>query len=345
MQECKIFFIALLCSFAAGCDAQTAGQRRDEIRFMFYNVENFFDTDDDKTVNDNEFLPEGAMHWTYNRYIAKRDRIFRVIAGVGEWDTPDIIGLCETENRKVLDDLITHTPLSKYPYRIVHKESPDQRGIDVALLYRSDRLRCIRQEFIRVRFADNRRRTRDIAYAVLLARNNDTLHVFINHWSSRSGGQKRSDPARELAADLLRHKVDSIFGVNPYANIIIAGDLNDGARDNSVRRHLNALPDTTQNKASNLFNLSAYKETEPTGTIKYQGKWSIFDQIIVSGGMLHAQNRLQTTVDNCHIFRAAYLLEPDTRYAGLKPFRTYIGQKYNDGFSDHLPVYLDIRIR
>jgi endonuclease/exonuclease/phosphatase family metal-dependent hydrolase len=314
------------------------------MRFMFYNVENFFDTENNPSTNDNDFTPEGNMHWTRNRYISKRNRIFRVIAGVGEWEPPDMIGLCETENRKVLEDLLTNTPLSRYPYRIVHKESPDQRGIDVALLYRSDRLRCIREEFIRVRFPDNRRRTRDIAYAVLLTDSNDTLHVFINHWPSRIGGQRQSDPARRLAATLLRNKVDSIFGACPWANIIIAGDLNDRPQDNSVHRHLNALMDTAQSKLQNLFNLSAYKEGEVTGTSKYQGKWSVFDQIIVSGSLLRAGNRLQTSANNCHIFRAPYLLEPDARYMGFKPFRIYNGQKYNDGFSDHLPVFLDIRI-
>ncbi|MDR1673457.1 MAG: endonuclease/exonuclease/phosphatase family protein [Bacteroidales bacterium] len=309
---------------------------------MFYNVENFFDTQNDPSTNDNDFMPEGKMHWTRARYIAKRDGIFRVIAGVGEWEPPDMIGLCETENRKVLEDLLTNTPLSKYPYRIVHRESPDQRGIDVAFLYRSDRLRCIKQEFIRVRFPDNRRRTRDIAHAVLITGSNDTLYVFINHWPSRVGGQRQSDPARTLAATLLRNKVDSIFSVRPRANIIIAGDLNDRPQDNSVRRHLNALTDTAQSKPKNLFNLSAYRESEITGTIKYRGKWSVFDQIIVSGNLLHTGNRLRTSADDCHIFRAPYLLEPDTRYLGFMPFRMYIGQKFNKGFSDHLPVFLDI---
>jgi endonuclease/exonuclease/phosphatase family metal-dependent hydrolase len=230
----------------------------------------------------------------------------------------------------------------KYKYRIVHQESPDQRGIDAALLYRSDLLKCIHQEFIWVRFPDNRKRTRDIVYARLLTQQKDTLHIFVNHWSSRSGGEKRSEPARILAATLLRNKVDSIFSANSAANIIITGDLNDSPNNISVLRHLKALPDTALSKPSALFNLSAYKTREITGTIKYQGKWSVFDQIIISGNLLQNRKGIHTDVDKCKIFRAAYLFEPDVRYSGEKPFRTFVGQKYNHGFSDHLPVFLDL---
>ncbi len=329
-------FFLFIC--ANSVHAQKQG--KDYIRLMFYNVENFFDTVDDPTTNDNEFTPDGSMRWTQSRYIDKRNNIFRVIANVGEWDPPALVGLCEVENRGVVDDLVKNTPLAKYPYRVVHKESPDQRGIDVALLYRSDYLKCTGQQFIRVNFADHRKRTRDILYATLSTTKGDTLHVFVNHWPSRSGGQRQSEQGRILAASLVRHKVDSIFSRNPLANIVITGDLNDGPLDKSLVLGLRALNDTTQAKPSALFNLSAYKMKEQTGTIKYQGKWSVFDQIIVSGGLLRGQ--LRTNVSRCLIFRVDYLFEPDKRYQGVKPFRTYIGPRYNRGFSDHLPVYLDI---
>jgi endonuclease/exonuclease/phosphatase family metal-dependent hydrolase len=332
-----LFFLGMNIGYLS---AQTS--KNQVLRMMFYNVENFFDTEDDPTKNDNEFTPEGAMRWTKTKYLAKRNTIFRVIANVGEWEPPAIVGLCEVENRKVLDDLITNTPLVKYNYRIVHQESPDQRGIDAALLYRSDLLKGLHQEFIRIRFPDNRKRTCDIVYARLLTQKKDTLHIFINHWSSRSGGEKRSEPARILAATLLRNKVDSIFSANSMANIIITGDLNDDPSNISLVRHLKALTDTTLSKPSALFNLSACKTRETTGTIKYQGKWSVFDQMIVSGNLLQSRKNIHTDVDKCKIFRAAYLFEPDVRYSGEKPFRTFVGQKYNQGFSDHLPVFLDL---
>jgi endonuclease/exonuclease/phosphatase family metal-dependent hydrolase len=317
-------------------------QGRDYLRLMFYNVENFFDTVDDPTTNDNEFTPDGSLHWTQSRYIDKRNNIYRVIVNVGEWDPPALVGLCEIENRGVLNNLVKNTPLAKYPYRIVHKESPDQRGIDVALLYRGDYLKCTGQQFIRVGFADNRKRTRDILYATLSSTKGDTLHVFVNHWPSRSGGQRQSEPGRILAASLVRHKVDSIFNRNPLANIVVTGDFNDGPLNKSLVSGLRALNDTAQAKPSALFNLSTFKMKEQTGTIKYQGKWSVFDQVIVSGGLLRGS--LRTDVSRYLIFRADYLFEPDKRYQGIKPFRTYVGPKYNRGFSDHLPVYLDILI-
>ena len=335
----RYLFFLLICLKSVHC-IYAQKQGKDYLRVMFYNVENFFDTVDDPTTNDNEFTPAGSMRWTVGRYIEKRDNIFRVIAHVGEWDPPAIIGLVEIENRGVLNDLIQKTPLMKYPYRIVHKDSPDQRGIDVALLYRDDYLKCIAQQFIRVRFPDNRKRTRDILYATLRTLNGDTLHVFVNHWPSRVGGQRQSEYGRILAASLVRNKVDSIFSRHPLANIIITGDMNDGPLDKSLQSELKALTDTAQAKPSALFNLSAYKMKESTGTIKYQGKWSVFDQIIVSGGLL--RGTLRTDVDRCQIFRADYLFEPDNRYQGVKPFRTYVGLKYNKGYSDHLPVFLDV---
>ena len=334
----SIYLIILCAAFSQRIYAQKQGT--DYIRLMFYNVENYFDTVDDPTTNDNDFTPEGSMRWTQSRYIEKRNNIFRVITNVGEWDSPALVGLCEIENRAVLDDLVKNTPLAKYPYRIVHKESPDPRGIDVALFYRSDYLKCIAQQFIRVRFADNRKRTRDILYATLCTAKGDTLHVFVSHFPSRTGGQRQSEPSRMLAASLVRQKVDSIFSRNAMANIVVTGDMNDGPLDKSLTTGLRALNDTAKAKPSALFNLSAYKMKEPVGTIKYQGKWSVFDQIIVSGGLLRGTFR--TDVNRCHIFKADYLFEPDNRYQGVKPFRTYIGLKYNKGFSDHLPVYLDI---
>ena len=336
----KVFLCIACASSIQVVHAQTQG--KDYIRLMFYNVENFFDTMKDPSTNDRDFTPEGSMRWTPSRYLEKRNNIFRVTANVGEWDPPALVGLCEIENRGVLNDLVKNTPLVKHPYSIIHKESPDPRGIDVGLLYRSDYLTCIGRQFIRVRFSDNRKRTRDILYATLCTALGDTLHVFVNHWPSRSGGVRQSEPGRILAASLVRQKVDSIFTHNSLANIVVTGDLNDSPLDKSLTVGLRALNDTSTAKPSALFNLSAYKMKESTGTIKYQGRWAIYDQMIVSGGLLRGS--LRTEVDRCHIFRADYLFEPDNRYHGVKPFRTYIGLRYNKGFSDHLPVYLDIHI-
>jgi predicted extracellular nuclease len=320
------------------CVAYSQQQGNDYIRLMFYNVENYFDTIDDPSADDNDFTPSGVMQWTQGRYINKRNNIFRVIVNVGEWDPPAIVSLCEIENRSVLNYLIKSTPLSKYPYRIIHRDSPDSRGIDVALLYRSDYLKCTGQQFICI----DSEHTRDILYATLCTCKGDTLHLFINHWPSRANGQRQSEPKRLLTASLVRQKVDSIFNRNPLANIVITGDLNDNPLDKSLTSGLRALNDTAYAKSASLFNLSSYKMKESTGTIKYRGRWSLFDQIIVSGGLL--RGRMRTTVAHSHIFRANYLLETDRRYQGVKPFRTYTGPAYHGGFADHLPIYLDILI-
>lgn len=335
----SLWFLFTACGFSQTDPTQGS----DYLRIMFYNVENLFDTEDDPVTNDDEFTPEGRMRWTQNRYIRKRNDVFRVIAHVGGWDPPAVIALCEIENRKVLTNLVKNTPLVKYPYKILHKDSPDQRGIDVAFLYRSDYLQCVSEQYIRIFPETGARQTREILYAVFLTTTGDTLHLFVNHWPSRSGGQRSSDPSRMLAATKLSAKTDSIFHVNPMAKIIITGDLNDTPSDKSIVTGLKAHTDTTQNKTKALFNLSAYKTGEETGTIKYQGRWSVFDQFIVSGGLLRGKTK--TSADQCHIFRADYLLEPDPRYSGTKPFRTFTGPRYNGGFSDHLPVYLDISIQ
>ena len=336
-----IYIILLSFSLTVYSQAETV-KMQPVLRLMFYNVENFFDTDNDPLTNDDEYTPEGKRYWSVGRYINKRNNIFKVIANVGEWEPPSLISLCEIENRKVLEGLIRNTPLTKYQYGIIHKDSPDQRGIDVALIYRKDLLRPVRQQFIP--YPDRRRRTRDILFVTLLTQNKDTLHLFINHWPSRSGGQKKSEPARILTASILRQKVDSIFARNANANIVITGDLNDEPLDKSIISGLKAKPDISKTAPSALYNLTALKMKEKTGTIKYQGRWLVYDQMIVSGAMLKPGNKLETGLKKCTIFRADYLLEPDKRYSGTKPFRTYSGLKYNKGFSDHLPVVLDITL-
>jgi hypothetical protein len=162
----KIFIALFFCVLSAY--SQTQGTNF--LRLMFYNVENFFDTVSDPATNDDAFTPEGSMRWTQSRYIAKRNNIYRVIANVGEWDPPALVALCEIENRDVLEDLIKNTPLARFPYRIIHQDSPDQRGIDVALLYRGDYLTSISEEFIGVRFPNSNRNSRDILYATLPTR-------------------------------------------------------------------------------------------------------------------------------------------------------------------------------
>ncbi|MBN1159119.1 MAG: endonuclease [Bacteroidales bacterium] len=309
-------------------------------RIVFYNTENLFDIEDDSLTNDEEFTPGGALHWTRKRYEKKLVNLARVIVAVGGWQPPDIISLCEVENEAVLNDLCTGTPLSRFNYGYVHKNSDDIRGIDVALLYNKETVKYIGSNF----FSLTRQGilTRDILYFKALLKT-DTCHFFVNHWPSRSAGQLESEPARIAATTLLRALVDSIFKGNLNSKIVILGDFNDEPADPSLLKTLRAHNGCEFPEPDQLYNMSSSQNTNKTGTIKYQGQWSVFDQIVVSGNLLRQGNEFITHPDQFRIFNEDFLLTEDEQYNGRMPYRTYYGYRYQGGFSDHLPVYIDLK--
>lgn len=309
---------------------------------MFYNVENLFDNLDDPETNDDEFLPRGERRWGKDRLTLKYKRIYQVIAAVGGQGFPAIIGLCEIENRYVLEKLLENTPLGNLGYKIVHHDSPDQRGIDVALLYRTSQFEPLWYQAIPVRSdADVDFKTRDILYVkgILHA---DTLHVLVNHWPSKYGGVVDTKPLRKLAAQKAKHITDSIASSNPKASILLMGDFNDGPTDESVEVHLGAQhPDRISND-HNLYNMAYPLAQQGKGSNKYREKWDLIDQIIVSRALLDPENSLHTSPDSFNVFEAPFLLIKDENYLGDRLFRTYNGFRYAGGFSDHLPVYIEI---
>ena len=310
-------------------------------KIMFYNCENLFDTNNDSLINDEEFLPEGERFWTKNKYYNKIRNTYKVIMAVGGWNPPAIIGLCEIENRKVLKDIVNSTPLVKFEYQIIHKDSPDRRGIDVGFLYRNELFKPIRHEFIPINYPDQPdNKTRDILYVKGMAKDSDTIHIFINHWPSRWGGQLESEDRRLFVASVLRAKVDSIIESNSMAKIIITGDFNDYPKNTSIYKILGAKTEFSQINNSELYNLSSNLEKQNIGSHKYQGEWGILDQFIVSGSLLDKDEKVFTTINYVHIFNEDFLLEPDDGYFGFRPKRTFSGYTYIGGFSDHLPVYL-----
>lgn len=314
------------------------------LQVMFWNAENFFDTFNDNSVNDDEFLPGTLRAWNYKKYEIKRNQIYQVIAAIGGWDPPDIIGLAEVENRFVLNDLVVNTPLAKYNYRIVHKNSPDPRGIDVALLYREDRFRLIDKHYFPVYDANGKiERTREILYAAGIT-GHDTLHIFVNHWPSRAGSKNDSESKRCHVAMTLRSKTDSLLRLNSRAFILITGDFNDEPTDESLIRCLGAKTDTTGAKSYYLYNLSALLPLNGKirGTHKYEGKWAMLDQVIVSGSLLQKGKHIFTDASKLSAFTPDFLLEKDDRWMGYKPFRTYNGMQYKGGYSDHLPVIIKL---
>lgn len=325
----------------------TTAQQRGDIRVMFYNTENTFDTEDDPSTSDDDFTPGGKQHWTTKRYNQKLNHLYQAIVAVGTWQPPEIIGLCEIENRKVLSDLLYQTPLSKYRYNIVHFDSPDPRGIDVAFLFRTDKAKIIKQEPIPVFFIDNpEKKTRDILFVQLQMTNGDTISFFINHWPSRRGGELESEQFRIVAASVLKYQIDSLFRVNPLMKIIVMGDFNDEAVNYSIAKTLKANTEFSSSSGNQLYNLSFnLMRTSKTGTHNFQGQWETIDQMIVSGGLLVSKIGFYTNSGNVHICTDDFLLQTDKRNIGSKPFPTYSGPRYIGGYSDHLPVYLDLFLK
>lgn len=292
---------------------------------LFYNAENLFHPSDDSLKSDEEFTPAGVRHWTYKRYHAKIARLAKVIHAAGGWEPPAMVGLCEVENEKVLKDLVFHPVLVNYGYHILHAEGPDPRGIDVALLFRHERVKVLDTAFITVRPAPGERPMRDILEA-LVQIGRDSCMVRITHWPSKYSGAAETEPLRLRAAVLLAARVDSVSRACPGLPQVIAGDFNDPSDAASI------LCLTTG---------GGITEVVPgghPGTYKYRGRWSFIDHVFVAGDV----SGITTAAE---VFAPCWLLTEDERYTGMKPFRTYTGYRYSGGFSDHLPVLLHLHFR
>lgn len=287
---------------------------------LFWNVENYFDPFNDPLKNDDEFTPAAERHWTWQRFEAKRDGLAQTIVAVADQtgELPALVGLAEVENRTVVSQLVRKTMLSELGYDFVHRESPDERGIDVALLYRKDLLRVVAVDSLRVPGVV----TRDILYVKMSFRIDgapDFIHIFVVHLPSKRGGARASQDRRQTALAVLEHAVDSLLTDSPACNIVVMGDFNDGE--------------------ARVAGLSVPPFDGPPaapGTLKYHGRWEQIDWFCVSPA-LDSSARMQ-------IFAPPFLQEPDATWLGTKPRRTYIGPRYNGGLSDHLPVYLQVTL-
>ncbi|MCC7318703.1 MAG: hypothetical protein IT219_09225 [Bacteroidales bacterium] len=296
----------------------------------FYNIENLFDTVNDPSINDEEFLPQSKVSWNTARYDSKLENISRVIAAMDTTSFPHVLGLAEVENKQVLDDLIARKTLHSANYSIIHFADSDPRGIEVAALYRPDFFKPIVLKTFQP--VTNGKAYRHILYLKGVNATDDTLHVFINHWTSRYGGLEETKPARMGTAVFLKNITDSLFVVNPTANIIIVGDLNDNPEDESLILGLNAeWPQNIQPKT--LYNLSLEPHSKGVGTLYYKG-WDFFDQVIVSSPLL-GEGSLR--VSPIEIVKKDWMLF-HPKEGDARPNRTMSGGKYYGGFSDHLPV-------
>jgi predicted extracellular nuclease len=310
---------------------------------MFYNTENFFDSGNDSLTNDDEFTFMGDRGWTSARMHTKAERLAKVILAAGKWNPPVFVGLCEIENLQVLELLTGIAPLNKYHYKIVQKDSPDERGIDVALIYRSELFRPFDYQAIPVVDSDDKSfKTRDILRVSGVLNGCDTLHVFVNHWPSRYGGVMETKRFRNLAAEILKKSIQTLKTTFPGAKIICMGDFNDTPKDESVDRILEAKESDNPEIKGEMINLSFRWLSNTVQTMKNQYIWETFDQWIVSDYFLEDKKCIKFL--NAEIFNAGFLLEPDAKFGGIKPKRTYIGFKYQEGFSDHLPILLRVNM-
>ncbi len=300
--------------------------------FVEINCENLFDTQHDSLKQDQEYLADGVRHWNRHRYWDKVNHIAKEIISCGDqsegWGLPDFVALSEVENDSVMRDLTERSLLRNGGYRYVMANSPDERGIDVALLYSPYSFRLIHSHAIRINPMNGMRPTRDILYVMGTLADGDTLHLMVVHAPSRFNGEKKTRPHRLLVADRIISVVDSIFARSYRASVIIMGDFNDETDNLALRR--------LENK--NLYDVSqgAIGCNGAKGTYKYKSRWQSIDHIFVNEEM---RKRLLS----CDVHDPPFLLEDDRKYGGVKPRRNYNGYRYNNGYSDHLPLVARFR--
>lgn len=309
----------------------------------FYNVENLFDTKNDTLVFDDQRTPDGAYVWTQIRYQKKIENIAKVLSQISFEQTntsPDIIGLCEVENKTVIEDLVNHTNLIEKDYGIIHSDSPDERGIDVALLYKKAAFLPTSSKSVRLLLFDEegyRDYTRDqLVVGGLL--DGEEIFILVNHWPSRSGGEMRSRPNRIKAAQLNKRILDSLRFLNPDSKIISMGDFNDDPRDISLKKILRTEGRKRKVDSLSLFNPMENMYKKGLGTLAYRDKWNLFDQFILTPNLVREDSE-GYFLWKAGIFAPDYLKTAEGRYKGY-PYRTYVGTTYQGGYADHFPVFL-----
>ena len=303
----------------------------------FYNLENLFDTVGDPDTLDDDFTPNGSRKWTPRRYQNKLSKLAKTIGEIGRESTglpPVLVGVAEVENEKVVQDLLATDPLNGFNYHYVHYDSPDERGIDNALLYNKDNFEVISSEAIPLIVysqTGQRDTTRDILYVYGIL-NGEEVHVFVNHWPSRRNGEVETDYKRIAAAKTINdYMVQIEVGVeNP--NYIIMGDFNDGPSSASIQ---------TLMSSNKLHNPMETLKSPDRGSANYRRSWSLFDQIIVSHNFFNYEKGTHSFCE-ANIFDESFLTEFKGKYKG-NPHRTYVGRRYMGGFSDHFPVYVQFK--
>ena len=304
----------------------------------FYNIENLFDIENDPLTKDDDFLPMSTKRWTPKRYQNKLLKIGTVISKIGDESTemaPIIVGLAEVENKKVLSDLVRSETLIKEAYSYIHFDSADERGIDVALLYKSAVFKVENSETFSV-YLQNESGEQDYTRDILLVEGilyNEPISIIVNHWSSRREGTKETEFKRLATSNKVNSIIKTLKNKNPNAKILVMGDFNDNPNNNSV---------TLMEKESQLYNPFKTVWSYDKGSLSYNFRWNLFDQILFSTNFFDA-NSSALAFDSANVFNSKILTQSHGKYKG-QPFRTYVGKKYKRGYSDHFPVYVNFKV-
>ncbi|WP_111683315.1 endonuclease/exonuclease/phosphatase family protein [Winogradskyella tangerina] len=303
----------------------------------FYNIENLFDLENDPLTNDDDYLPTSAKRWTYKRYENKLRKIGTVIPKIGNdnnQEAPVIVGLAEVENEKVLSDLVNSENLADEKYSFVHYDSLDERGVDVALLYKSEHFKVTNSETFSV-YLQTETGERDYTRDILLVQgelNGELLHIIVNHWSSRRAGQEETNFKRLAAARVVSSVIQNLKNEHDQPKIIVMGDFNDNPNDESLE---------LIEKQGNLFNPFKTVWSKDEGSLNHDFEWNLFDQILFSTNFFDSSNS-SLSFDEADVFNDRFLTQYHGKYKG-QPFRTYVGKKYKGGYSDHFPVYIQLK--
>lgn len=310
----------------------------------FYNVENLFDTKDQPDKIDEDFLPGGRYDWTEEKLEIKLANLAKVIGQMGN-NGPDFIGLAELENRSVLERLAKHELLRNKGYQIVHDESPDARGIDVGFLYDPEKMAYQGYEALEVVKPDDPNfKTREILM-VKGQINGQQMYFFVNHWPSRREGQAASEPNRVAAANRVKGKIEEILKSNPDAGIVLMGDFNDDPNNNSITRVLGAIGEKEKLSEDQLFNpMSLIFDPEKMGSLAYQGKWNMFDQIILSEDLLDEEHPISYLPGSAKVFNDEMVRVPNRKTKFVPRRAIFRGKFQSNGYSDHFPVYVKLYV-
>lgn len=329
---------SLLLLLSIGFAACTPVMAQERFRLVAYNCENLFDTVHDRGKDDLAFLPSSVRRWNGFKYWQKLKHISKVIIAGGEGLMPDLVALCEVENDSCLYALTKRSLLRRVGYEYVMTDSPDRRGIDVALLYQPGTFRLLSsREYHVPAFLRNQRPTRNILHVTGMVRTLDTLDIFVCHLPSRAGGKKASEPFRLHVAAVIRQKADSIVKCRNNPHVIIAGDFNDEPKDHSLKAF---SPDYALLTEDDLYGVHHPQEVK--GTYYYKGRWNRLDHILVNRAFYGKNSSFRLKTPACaRILDFPFLLEEDSFYGALRPYSFYRGYRYNGGYSDHLPVSVD----